>query len=269
MDNADDDDDTRSVITSITNATITPSESASTVFRNPFNPLKPPSSSGSDGTRSDGVSLKISTFDNESAIAGGQISTTSTAKATVETPSMITSNFTTEESVATQPLASPRHGNSGNWNSVYDADDNGGSTVQDLSQDEIALSDSDGGEGFWITPSNIKKHKMRDTTTSNSVASASPSVGAPLSRRRSEGTEKVRPVMKSACMTGDFAMQNVALQMGLNLVSMDGGGVRRVKTWVLRCHGCFTYLFVSSKLTEGPQKKWILNSVRLVVGTLY
>ena len=63
-----------------------------------------------------------------------------------------------------------------------------------------------------------------------------------LTRRRSDASE--RPggaVMKSACMTGDFAMQNVALQMGLNLVNMDGGGVKYVKTWVLRCHGCFKY----------------------------
>jgi RNA-binding protein NOB1 len=36
-------------------------------------------------------------------------------------------------------------------------------------------------------------------------------------------------------------MQNVALQMGLNLVNVEGGGIRSVKTWVLRCHGCFTY----------------------------
>lgn len=260
MNNAeDDDDDMRSVITSITNATITPSESASTVFRNPFNPLKPPSSSGSEGTRSDGVSHKISTFDDSSAIAGSQVSTPSTANATVETPSIITSNLTTEESITTQPLASPRHTASGSWNSIYDNDDNSGSTARDLPQDDVAMSDSEDGEGSWITPANIKKHKIRDTTTSNSIASASPGVEAPLTRRRSEGAEKIGPIMKSACMTGDYAMQNVALQMGLNLVSMDGGGVRQVKTWVLRCHGCFTYFFISSKADQRITKKMDLK----------
>ena len=47
-------------------------------------------------------------------------------------------------------------------------------------------------------------------------------------------------------MTGDYAMQNVALQMGMNLVDMDGVGVKSVKTWVLRCHGCFRCITFSN-----------------------
>jgi RNA-binding protein NOB1 len=241
----DNDDDTRSVITNITNATITPSESASTVSRNAYHPLKPPSSSGSDGTRSDGVSHKISAFENESIITNSQISNTSTAKATVETPSLITSDSNVGESVATQPLASPRHVVVRDWSAVYDNEENDGSHLTEesvnISLDGIALSDSDDGEGFWITPSNIKKHKIRDSTTTNSIVSASSGAESKPTRRRNETAERGGPVMKSACMTGDYAMQNVALQMGLNLVSMEGGGVRQVKTWVLRCHGCFTY----------------------------
>jgi rRNA maturation endonuclease Nob1 len=88
-------------------------------------------------------------------------------------------------------------------------------------------------------------------------------------RRRSDVTEKAGPVMKSACMTGDYAMQNVALQMGLNLVSMEGGGVRHVKTWVLRCHGCFTYLLIYSQLIQVSQRNWMSNFARLVEAILY
>lgn len=45
-----------------------------------------------------------------------------------------------------------------------------------------------------------------------------------------------------ACMTTDFAMQNVLLQMGLNLVGVEGRRIDKVKTWVLRCHACFKYV---------------------------
>ncbi len=41
------------------------------------------------------------------------------------------------------------------------------------------------------------------------------------------------------CMTADFAMQNVLLQMGLNLVGTEGKRIQKVKSWVLRCHACY------------------------------
>lgn len=39
-------------------------------------------------------------------------------------------------------------------------------------------------------------------------------------------------------VTADFAMQNVALQMGLKLVAPDGMRITRLQRWVLRCHAC-------------------------------
>ncbi|CDR87988.1 related to NOB1-essential nuclear protein involved in proteasome maturation and synthesis of 40S ribosomal subunits [Sporisorium scitamineum] len=44
--------------------------------------------------------------------------------------------------------------------------------------------------------------------------------------------------MTVACITGDFAVQNVLLQMGLSLVGVHGLRVRAVKSFVLRCHAC-------------------------------
>ena len=40
-------------------------------------------------------------------------------------------------------------------------------------------------------------------------------------------------------ITADFAMQNVALQMGLRLVTPDGRRINRLSKWVLRCAACF------------------------------
>ncbi|GAQ82225.1 RNA-binding protein NOB1 [Klebsormidium nitens] len=41
-----------------------------------------------------------------------------------------------------------------------------------------------------------------------------------------------------ACMTSDFAMQNVLLQMGLRLLSVDGLAISQVHRWALRCQAC-------------------------------
>ncbi|XP_057764460.1 RNA-binding NOB1-like protein [Salvia miltiorrhiza] len=41
-----------------------------------------------------------------------------------------------------------------------------------------------------------------------------------------------------ACITADFAMQNVLLQMGLRLLAPGGMQIRELHRWVLKCHAC-------------------------------
>ncbi|GJN85330.1 Nin1 binding protein [Purpureocillium lilacinum] len=89
-------------------------------------------------------------------------------------------------------------------------------------QDADAGSDSD-SDG-WITPSNVKKHKDHDA---NSAATPSGGSSTPL-------------ILQAAVLTSDYAMQNVALRMNLNLVAPSLARITRLKSWVLRCHGCFT-----------------------------
>ena len=86
-------------------------------------------------------------------------------------------------------------------------------------------SDDDDGEGEWITPDNVGIHKSRALDL------------LPDDNLKSKG--KKAAVIGSGCMTADFAMQNVLLQMGLNLVGLEGKRIEKVKSWVLRCHACF------------------------------
>lgn len=67
-------------------------------------------------------------------------------------------------------------------------------------------------EGEWITPENFKKHEL--------VIEEMPSglVG---------------------CITSDFAVQNVLLQLKLHLYSSDGKRIKMVKSWLMRCHACY------------------------------
>ncbi|KAJ9654678.1 20S-pre-rRNA D-site endonuclease nob1 [Neophaeococcomyces mojaviensis] len=78
--------------------------------------------------------------------------------------------------------------------------------------------DSDGG---WITPSNLKRRQAQDEA------------GAATS-------QDVTKTLQVATMTGDFAMQNVLLQMNLNLLSTKTcKRIAHIKQTIFRCHACF------------------------------
>ena len=77
-------------------------------------------------------------------------------------------------------------------------------------------SDSEG----WITPKNLAKQQAKDTNGST----------VPILEDQ--------PV-HVALLSGDFAMQNVCLQIGLNLLSPSLQRVRNIRTYILRCHACF------------------------------
>ncbi|XP_034053041.1 RNA-binding protein NOB1 isoform X3 [Gymnodraco acuticeps] len=71
------------------------------------------------------------------------------------------------------------------------------------------------GDGGWITPGNIKQVKM---DSSDWTAPADVTVG---------------------CLTTDFAMQNVLIQIGLHVLSVNGMLIKQARNYILRCHACF------------------------------
>eukprot|EP00069_Balaena_mysticetus_P006718 bmy_05312T0 len=75
--------------------------------------------------------------------------------------------------------------------------------------------DSDDDGGGWITPSNIKQvqQEMKQCAIPKDV--------------------------RVGCVTTDFAMQNVLLQMGLHVLAVNGLLIREARSYILRCHGCF------------------------------
>ncbi|XP_053356968.1 RNA-binding protein NOB1 [Clarias gariepinus] len=81
-------------------------------------------------------------------------------------------------------------------------------------EDEDEEEDDDDGGG-WITPSNIKQIQM---DAGECCPSEDVTVG---------------------CVTTDFAMQNVLIQIGLNVLSVNGMLIKHTRNYVLRCHACF------------------------------
>ncbi|KAF8499989.1 Nin one binding Zn-ribbon like-domain-containing protein [Gautieria morchelliformis] len=123
-------------------------------------------------------------------------------------------------------------------------------TSSDADSEPAALFDDpsseDDGAGEWITPSNVELHKSR-------ALELLPAEEVPNRVQRGNGrlrgSANEPGSLAAGCMTADFAMQNVLLQMGLNLIGVEGKRISRVKTWVLRCHACF-------KICKDPTKRF-------------
>ncbi|GFR39822.1 hypothetical protein Agub_g315 [Astrephomene gubernaculifera] len=68
------------------------------------------------------------------------------------------------------------------------------------------------------------------------------------------------------CVTADFAMQNVMLQMGLRLVTRDGKQITRVSRWALRCSACFFVTKEAGRLFCPRCGNMTLDKVEVTVG---
>ncbi|KAJ8961217.1 hypothetical protein NQ318_008900 [Aromia moschata] len=93
----------------------------------------------------------------------------------------------------------------------------------DVNESSTAESSDDENAG-WITPSNIevaKKHVNSELTEEKHVS--------------------------VACITTDFAMQNVLRQMNLNVCSLDGRLIKQLRTYILRCYTCFKTTSIMTK----------------------
>ncbi|KAL3280598.1 hypothetical protein HHI36_003830 [Cryptolaemus montrouzieri] len=91
-------------------------------------------------------------------------------------------------------------------------------------QSDSANEDDDDDDSGWITPSNIAAAKKQ---------------------LQSEEIEEKE--VKVACMTTDFAMQNVLKQLNLNVSALDGRMIKQLRTFILRCYSCFKTTSVMTK----------------------
>lgn len=91
---------------------------------------------------------------------------------------------------------------------------------QSIKKDDDESNEDDDGD--WITPSNID-----------------------LVKKQFEGLkiDEKAPKMEinTACITGDFSMQNVLMQIGIKVLSVEKGLlIKQTRQFVLRCIACFT-----------------------------
>lgn len=117
-------------------------------------------------------------------------------------------------------------------------------------QEEAGSDDDSGGE--WITTANVKRHRNRD-----------------LGLLPGGGKSGSKP-LAAACMTGDYAVQNVLLGMGLGLVGEGGKRISKVKSWVLRCHACFKYVLPAhAPRSEADTRQIVPRPVQALLSILW
>lgn len=85
--------------------------------------------------------------------------------------------------------------------------------------------DEDVGDDGWITHSNIKKAK-----------------------KALEGKVETDEVPPVACMTTDYALQNVLKQLNLHLAALNGRIIKQLRTYILRCYACYKTTSIMTKV---------------------
>ncbi|PIA34765.1 hypothetical protein AQUCO_03700200v1 [Aquilegia coerulea] len=105
---------------------------------------------------------------------------------------------------------------------------------------EVTLSN----EGFEACDSGVARDISGDSAEEDVVEISSQTSetidGSYMDDESSEQSWMLRSLSESsvACVTSDFAMQNVILQMGLRLLAPGGMQIRELHRWVLKCHAC-------------------------------
>lgn len=92
--------------------------------------------------------------------------------------------------------------------------------------ENASSDDDDDDESSWITPSNINEMKSA------------------CGKDVLEETDQARV----ACMSTDFAVQNVLKQINLNIAALDGRLIKQMRTYILRCYACFKTTSIMTKL---------------------
>lgn len=105
------------------------------------------------------------------------------------------------------------------------ADDSEEPEEEEEKPQKLASQEDDVGDDGWITHSNIKKAK-----------------------KALEGKVETDEVPPVACMTTDYALQNVLKQLNLHLAALNGRIIKQLRTYILRCYACYKTTSIMTKV---------------------
>lgn len=129
----------------------------------------------------------------------------------------------------------------GTYNPVIPQEEEGNIMADKEVKDDLSLIDEDSSDNVYIVVENesdiCENLSENLDVTSNVDGSMNASFFDDAS---SEQSWVMRSLSDStvACITSDYAMQNVILQIGLRLLAPGGMQIRQLHRWVLKCHAC-------------------------------
>ena len=88
--------------------------------------------------------------------------------------------------------------------------------------------EEDDGEGEWSTPDNVDEDDSDENDDSDWIT--------PFNI--DDVPEEVEEAEFVACLTTDFAMQNVLLKMKIGMIGVEGRKIKNARKYILRCTGC-------------------------------
>lgn len=111
------------------------------------------------------------------------------------------------------------------------------SESEDKENQPEAEGDEEDDGGGWITPSNIGQVKMdsADWTAPADVTVGCVTTDFAMQVRHVAAPEASLPVL----ISWSAAFQNVLIQIGLHVLSLNGMLIKQARSYILRCHACF------------------------------
>lgn len=87
---------------------------------------------------------------------------------------------------------------------------------------------------------NADKHQDKVVSDEDDPSISEEEEPVSIHQTQSEASWTLRPLSQSkvACVTADFPMQNVLLQMGLRVISPNGLQIQQTHKWALKCEAC-------------------------------
>lgn len=174
---------------------------------------------GCQHLRLEPITAKVSSYDNVKQVGEVQIKNDSKFFNYKENSKELVNKNSNDIDIENQQKDSEFIANDDNDKNVNEDDEDINEDDEDADNDEEVDDEDDDNDG-WITSDNIEEVKRQ------------------LSGIKIE--DEAQEDVYVACITGDFAVQNVLMQIGLKVVNIkDGLCIKETKQFVLRCHACF------------------------------
>lgn len=99
--------------------------------------------------------------------------------------------------------------------------------------------DEDDDGGGWITPSNIGQVKMDSTDWTAPADVKVGCVTTDFAMQVRRESQFVNEYLLHVLISWSVVFQNVLIQIGLHVLSINGMLIKQARNYILRCHACF------------------------------
>jgi RNA-binding protein NOB1 len=127
---------------------------------------------------------------------------------------------------------------SGQHKQVKEVDEDGFEVVKSKKKQKVEDEDlfwNDNDEGEWIGLDNLNQ-KINGRTETMKIENINENTNIVKPNNIDNNISQIKDVYLT---TADFTVQNVALKMGIPILSIDGLRIKRIRNYLLKCYSCY------------------------------